>query len=147
MSLSLPEHLSTTCSLSDENLHILHLTAESVEPMELWELGFFFCLLLKTLQGQILPSFTFISAHQGQRFRSLHSGNKNGRSKSKAPNWSLPYLSDGWIIHCPFTVSHASQHIPCGILCLRLQTVSSLSNYSWNQLFFRNPWSKMTVAW
>lgn len=77
----------------------------------------------------------------------LHSGNKKGRSRSKAPNWGPSYLSDRWIVHRPFTVSHASQHIPCGILYLRLQTVSSLSNYSWNQLFFRNPWSKMTVAW
>lgn len=133
-------------SLSDENLHVLWLTAESVEPTELWEMCFFFCLLLKSLQGKILPSFISISTHQGQRFRPLHSGNKKGRSKSKPPNWSLPYLSDRWIIHRPFTVSHASQHIPCGILCLRLQTVSSLSNYSWNQFFFRDPWSKMTVA-
>lgn len=54
-------------SLSDENLHILCLTAESVEPTELWEMGFFFCLLLKSLQGQILPSFPSMSIHQGQR--------------------------------------------------------------------------------
>lgn len=66
--------------------------------------------------------------------------NKKGRSRSKAPNWSLPYLSDRWIVHCSFTDPHASQHIPCGILRPRLQAVSSLFNYSWNQLFFRNPW-------
>lgn len=74
-------------------------------------------------------------------------GNKRIRSSSKTPNWSLSYLRERWIVHCPFTVSHASQHISCGILCPRLQAVSSLFNYSRNQLLFRNPWSKMTVAW
>lgn len=75
------------------------------------------------------------------------SSNKKGRSRNKAPNRSLPYLSDRWIAHGPFTVSHANQCIPCGVLCSRFQAVSSLFNYSWNQLLFRNPWSKMTVPW
>lgn len=70
---------------------------------------------------------------------------KGGRGRRKAPSWSPSYLSDRWIVHCPFTVSDASQRIPCGILSPRLQTVSSLSNYSWNQVFLRNPWSRITV--
>lgn len=104
-----------------------------------------FLLTIKIITGSN-SSFLHLHINPPRPEMPLHSGYKKGRSRSKAPNWSLPYLSDRWIVHRPFTVSHASQHIPCGILCLRLQTVSSLSNYSWNQLFFRNPWSKMTVT-
>lgn len=144
-----PEHSSTTCCV----------WMMKTFPLYAWLLGLLsqqsskrraqllFMLIIKIIIRANF--FLHLPLYKPTKARDAFSftGTKKGRSRSKAPNWRLPYLSDRWIVHCSFTDSHASQCIPCGVLCPRLQAVSSLFNYSWNQLLFRDPWSKMTVTW
>lgn len=117
-----PEHSCTACCLWVMKTFLLYarlLGLLTQQSSERWA-QFLFLLTIKIINRPKfflqLPLYKPTKARDAFSF----SGIKKGRSKSKAPNWSLPYLSDRWIVHCPFTVSHASQCVPCGILCPRL---------------------------
>lgn len=144
-----PEYSSTTCCvwvMKTFPLYAWLLGLLSQQSSKRWaQLLFLITIKIVNRAKFFLHSLLYKPTKARDAFS--FTSNEKGRSRSKAPNWSLPYLSDRWIVDCSFTDSHASQCIPCGILCLRFQAVSSLFNYSWNQLLFRNPWNKMTVAW